>query len=118
MIKIGVISDTHLNTVNNALKGLLKNELYGIDLLVHAGDMTSTAVYNYLKNWHLLAVRGNMDDYELKELLPEKRIEIINDKKIGIIHGSGSPYGIEERVMREFGEDVDIIIFGHSHVPA
>jgi len=118
MIKIGVISDTHLNTVNNALKELLKNKFRGIDMLIHAGDITAVTVYDYLKNWNLLAVRGNMDDFDLKDLLPHKRIEVINNKRIGIIHGSGSPYGIEERVMREFDEKVDIIIFGHSHVPA
>jgi len=118
MIKIGVISDTHLNTVNNALKELLKNKFRGIDMLIHAGDITAVTVYDYLKNWNLLAVRGNMDDFDLKDLLPHKRIEVINNKRIGIIHGSGSPYGIEERVMREFDEKVDIIIFGHSHVLA
>ncbi|HOP86088.1 MAG TPA: YfcE family phosphodiesterase [Syntrophorhabdaceae bacterium] len=118
MLKIGVISDTHLHTVNNALKELLKNKFQDIDLLIHAGDMTTVTVYEYLKNWNLLAVRGNMDDFDLKDLLPQKRIEVINNKRIGIIHGSGSPYGIEERVMREFDEKVDIIVFGHSHVPA
>lgn len=118
MIKIGVISDTHLNSVNNALKELLKGPFSGIDFLIHAGDMTAVSVYEYLKNWNLLAVRGNMDDYDLKDLIPHKRIEIINGKRIGIIHGSGSPYGIEERVEREFEEVLDIIIFGHSHIPA
>ncbi|MCX7966265.1 MAG: metallophosphoesterase [Syntrophorhabdaceae bacterium] len=118
MIKIGVLSDTHLHTVNDALKDLLKNEFRGIDMIIHAGDMTSVVVYDYLKNWKLLAVRGNMDDYDLKEIIPPKRVEMIKNKRIGIVHGSGSPYGIEQRVRREFDEQVDIIIFGHSHMPA
>lgn len=118
MLKIGVISDTHLHSVNSALRELLKGPFSGIDFLIHAGDMTSVSVYEYLKNWNLLAVRGNMDDYELKDLIPHKRIEVINNKRFGIIHGSGSPFGIEERVKREFDEEIDIIVFGHSHVPA
>ena len=38
----------------------------------------------------------------------------IEGRKIGIIHGWGSPYGIDERVGNEFS-GVDIIIYGHSH---
>lgn len=117
MIKIGVLSDTHLYTVNDTLRELLKKDFHDIDILIHAGDMTSINVYEYLKNWNLMAVRGNMDDFDLKDIVPHKRIEVINNKKIGIVHGSGSPYGIEERVRREFDDDIDIIIFGHSHVP-
>ena len=57
-----------------------------------------------------------MDDFELRGLLPEKRIVEIMGRRIGVIHGSGSPQGIEDLVMREF-EGLDVVIFGHSHVP-
>lgn len=116
MFKIGVLSDTHLHRVTDNLKELFKKEFKDIDVLVHAGDMTAINVYDYLKNWDIRAVRGNMDDYELQSIIPKKRIEVINDRKFGIIHGYGSPYGIEDRVRAEF-DDVDVIVFGHSHVP-
>ncbi len=57
-----------------------------------------------------------MDDFDLYNLLPEKRIEKYHGQRIGIIHGKGPPQGIEDVVLREF-QDVDLIIFGHSHVP-
>ncbi len=118
MLRIGVLSDTHLRQVSHELKELLRTSLYSIDMLIHAGDMIATPVLEFLEAWNLKAVRGNMDDYELGQMLPQKRIEIIQGKRFGIIHGYGSPQGIEKRVMAEFGKDIDIIIFGHSHLPA
>ncbi len=114
---IGVISDTHLTYTSEYFNRRMR-ELFGkVDLLIHAGDITGIEVYKFLSdNWDIRAVRGNMDDSELYNVLPEKRIENVMGKKIGVIHGKGSPYGIENRVLPEFN-DVDLIIFGHSHIP-
>ncbi|HOJ70285.1 MAG TPA: YfcE family phosphodiesterase [Syntrophorhabdaceae bacterium] len=116
MLKIGVLSDTHLHKVTTELRNLMEVVFRDIDILFHVGDMVDLAVYEYLSNWNIKAVRGNMDSPYVVSMLPEKRIEEINNKRIGLIHGWGSPRGIEDRVMAEFN-DVDIIIFGHSHVP-
>ena len=40
----------------------------------------------------------------------------LGGKKVGVIHGWGAPNDLKERVMGEFN-DVDCIIFGHSHSP-
>lgn len=116
-MKIGVLSDTHLTSVTEDFKKMLKGQFSDVDVIIHGGDMTSIAVYDYLSNWDLRAVRGNMDDYDLGALLPVKRIETIMGRRIGMIHGRGSPHTIEDVVFGEF-RDVDIIVFGHSHVPA
>jgi len=116
MLKIGVISDTHLDKVSDEFKNIIKMVFHDIDMIIHSGDMTSRAVYDYFSNWDLRAVRGNMDDFDLSGILPEKRVEEIGGKKIGIIHGRGSPYVLSDLVFKEF-QYVDIIIFGHSHVP-
>ena len=116
MLKIGVISDTHLGRVTDEFKNIIMKYFNDVDMIIHSGDMTGRAVYEYLSNWDLKAVRGNMDDFDLRDMLPEKRVEEIGGKKIGIIHGRGSPYGLNDLVFKEF-QDVDIIIFGHSHVP-
>jgi uncharacterized protein len=115
-MKIGILSDTHLASITEDFKETIKRVFDGVDMIIHAGDITGLSVFNYLSNWELKAVRGNMDDFDLYNLLPEKRIENIMGKNVGIIHGKGSPRGIEEVVLREF-QNVDLIIYGHSHVP-
>jgi hypothetical protein len=87
-----------------------------VPIMLHAGDMTSSSVLDFLSNWDVRAVRGNMDDHDLRCALPEQRIESIAGRRIGLVHGWGSPAGLEDRVLDSF-PDVDIVVFGHSHVP-
>lgn len=116
-MKIGILSDTHLTSITEDFKEATKTVFNGVDMIIHAGDMTGIAVFDYLSHWwNLKAVRGNMDSHDLRNLLPEKRIEEIMGRKIGIVHGTGSSRGIEDRVLREF-QNIDLIVFGHSHVP-
>jgi len=116
MVKIGVLSDTHLESVTEDFKRHITHAFPDIDVMLHAGDMTSMVVFEFLNNWDIRAVRGNMDDADLHSLLPEKRIEEIYSKKIGIVHGRGAPFGIEDTVYSEF-QDVDVVVYGHSHIP-
>ncbi len=116
MLKIGVISDTHLDRTTQEFQNQIKKIFNDVDIIIHSGDMVSRHVYDYLSNWDIRAVLGNMDNFELRHILPEKRVEKIGGNKIGVIHGRGSPYGLPDLVYQEFN-DVDIIIFGHSHVP-
>jgi hypothetical protein len=115
-MKIGILSDTHLANITEDFKETMKRVFDGVDMIIHAGDITGISVFNYLSNWDLKAVRGNMDDFDLCNLLPEKRIENVMGKNVGIVHGKGPPKGIEDVVLREF-QNVDLIIFGHSHTP-
>jgi putative phosphoesterase len=116
-MKVAVISDTHLAHPTEPFRCHIETFFGDAGIMLHAGDMTSSSVFDYLSNWDLRAVRGNMDDHDLRAALPEKRIETIAGIRIGIIHGWGSPDGIEDRVRDSFS-DVDIIVFGHSHMPA
>jgi len=116
MLKIGVISDTHLERVTHDFQHVIEKFFNGVDMIIHSGDMVSRNVYDYLSNWEIKAVCGNMDNFELHHILPDKRVEEIGGKKIGIIHGWGSPYGLSDLVYKEF-QGVDIIVFGHSHTP-
>ena len=50
--------------------------------------------------------------------LPLKRILNIADFRVGLIHGWGSPAMVPVNVLNEFKQDnLDLIIFGHSHTP-
>ena len=114
-MKIGVISDTHARTVAEIPARTL-TMLAEVDLIVHAGDFTEKAVLDGLKKMaEVKAVCGNMDSGELKRTLPQKELFAVNGKMIGLVHGSGGPWGIADRIRQTFAE-ADIIIFGHSHV--
>ena len=113
-MKIGVVSDTHATSFAEVPDRILQ-ALAEVDLIIHAGDFVVRDVLDGLKQLgEVKAVQGNMDSEELKQILPEKELLVIEGKRIGIIHGWGSPYGIDDRVGKMF-EDVDIIVYGHSH---
>lgn len=116
-MKIGVLSDTHLTRVTPALERILEEQVREVDLLIHAGDIVSLPVYRFLQQRPIEAVQGNMDELALRRELPEKKNLTLENFKIGLMHGWGSPMGLEERLKREF-PGVDAIIYGHSHIPA
>jgi uncharacterized protein len=116
MMKIGVLSDSHLAVPTDDFMRNVERVFRDVSMIVHAGDVTGKEVLDYLGRWDLRAVQGNMDGFNVKSVLPDKRIELIEGARIGIIHGWGGPHGIDELVMREF-DNVDVIVFGHSHVP-
>ena len=114
-MRIGVISDTHVSTIDEIPSRVLL-ALAEVDLIVHAGDFTERAVLDGLKSLaEVRAVCGNMDSADLKKLLPQQDVFVAGGRRIGLVHGSGGPWGIADRI-REMFEPLDIIIFGHSHV--
>jgi len=115
-MRIAVLADTHVNTLEHLPKKII-DAISTVDLIIHAGDFTDVQVLKELKRLRgVKAVQGNMDSMELKTVLPVKEIVEIENKRIGITHGSGSPWGIEERVRKMFESDrIDIIVYGHSH---
>jgi len=115
-MKIAVLADTHVHMLEHLPKKII-DALSTVDLIIHAGDFTDVQVLKELKRLRgVKAVQGNMDSMELKTVLPVKEIVEIENKRIGITHGSGSPWGIEGRVRKMFKSDrIDIIVYGHSH---
>ena len=114
-MKLAVLTDTHIGSIHE-LPGPMLKALADVDLIVHAGDFTETAVLEGLRALReVKAVCGNMDSRTIRMALPRKDLFVAAGKKIGIIHGSGTPWGIAGRVRGEF-DDVDVIIFGHSHL--
>jgi len=90
--------------------------LEDVDFIIHAGDITERAVLEGFREiGEVKAVYGNMDSGELKRMLPDKRIIDVEGRQVGLVHGSGGPWGMAERVRPLFG-DIDVIIFGHSHL--
>ncbi|BDC36609.1 MAG: metallophosphoesterase [Candidatus Methanoliparum thermophilum] len=113
---IGVISDTHADTIRDVDHRII-DALKDVDLVVHAGDITSIDVLNELKLVKdVVAVKGNMDSLDIKKILPDTEKIEIDGKKIRVIHGWGAPFGLEYKLLKRF-DDVDVIIYGHTHIP-
>ena len=114
MVKIGVISDTHLNAVSSELVDIYEDHFSGVEMIFHAGDLVSLEIADFLSQKPLHVVQGNMDTMDVKERFPKKEIVEVHGFRLGLIHGWGSPLGIEKRIRSEFS-DVHAIIYGHSH---
>lgn len=120
MRRIGVLADTHLENLKNGVSFLEEiHERFFRDcsLILHAGDVINPDIFIAFEGIPVYAVRGNMDPAVGD--IPVKRVVGVGDHRIGLIHGWGAPKGIEKRVVREFdGQNLDVIVYGHSHYPA
>jgi len=117
-MKIGVISDTHLRELYPEFKKMLEFHFKDVEKIFHAGDFVDWSVAEYLSSQkELIAVCGNMDSRDIWKAFPEKKVVELKGFRIGLIHGGGSPFGIESRIRGEFNE-VDAIVYGHTHTPA
>jgi uncharacterized protein len=118
-MKITVLSDTHLPKGKRKLPDILIKDILESEFIIHAGDFQRAETYKELADFgELLGVYGNTDDPEIKGLLPQSRICLIQGVKIGIVHGDGKGKTTEKRARAAFNKDeVDMIIFGHSHIP-
>ena len=113
-MKIGVLSDTHLRHVTGELREIYDKYLSDKDLVLHAGDVISSEVVDFLSRKNFHGVHGNMDPFEVKQMLPGKKVLQVGPYRLGLIHGWGSSAGLEDRIWAEF-QEVDIIVYGHSH---
>ena len=118
-MKIGVLSDTHIHSLDAGIalaEKLLSGPFSDVDVILHAGDHVLPELPScfYPLPWY--GVQGNMDQGGPD--LPLQRIIQLGGFSIGMTHGWGAPQGIEARVLQSFSQDdLDIVIYGHSHYP-
>jgi len=118
-MKIGVVSDTHVFSGMGKLPDKLYEGLRGVDLILHAGDIVSMDVIEELGHIAPVeAVSGNMDGWDVASRLPQRKIVQAGRFRIGLVHRAGGVPGMEERLLELFKDDnVDCIVYGHSHNP-
>jgi putative phosphoesterase len=116
-MKIGVLSDTHVPSIMRALPPVIFEIFKGVDLIMHAGDITELSVLEELQVIAPVeAVAGNMDDSEAHLRLPYKKVLNLGGYTIGLIHGKFKIDVQKEMIRKEF-DAVDVIVYGHSHAP-
>ena len=101
-----------------ALPGKVYEVCSEADLVLHSGDLIDIDVIRDLERFApLRAVQGNMDDLDVKAILPERLALEIEGHKVCMAHGRGTAIGLAGRVHGWFGEEnPDVVIFGHSHI--
>ena len=120
IITIGVVSDTHIPKKSKELSIELLEGLKGVDLIIHAGDLIKDyVIYELEEIAPVEAVAGNNDDEYITARFGTKKILSAGGLKIGLTHGDiGTGSTTLKRAMSVFvDEEVDCVVFGHSHIP-
>jgi putative phosphoesterase len=117
-VLIAVISDTHLPRGNRTLPAACVERLRGADLILHAGDLVTADVLADLRALGppVAAVHGNVDDVEVRMLLPSARMVEAGGARIAMTHDGGPAAGRLQRLRERF-RGADAVVFGHSHIP-
>jgi putative phosphoesterase len=116
---IAIISDTHMPRGARRLPDACVERIAAADLLLHAGDFMTLAVFRELEaiGPPVVGVHGNVDSAELRRLLPAERVVEAAGARIAMIHDAGVRPGRLERMRRRFDGRADAVVFGHSHLP-
>ncbi|MGH3333804.1 MAG: metallophosphoesterase family protein [Nocardioidaceae bacterium] len=113
-----IMADTHLPKRGRDLPDELWRAVDDADVVIHAGDWIVPSLLDALEDRAklLVGVYGNNDGAELRERLPEVARETIGGVRLAVVHETGPAAGRERRCQERFG-DVDVLVFGHSHIP-
>ncbi len=136
-MRVGVVTDTHVGEYLESLPAALVAALDSCDHIIHAGDISRAWVLDELRAIApVTAVQGDHDTFG-DIALPRSAVLTVEGVRIGVTHGrrwyplevavtlatvlsngllrwNG---GLDRSLLRVTGP-VDVLIFGHWHVPA
>lgn len=117
-MRVLLTADTHVPKRARAVPDQVWNEVERADLVVHAGDWVVPELLEEFeqRSARLIAVHGNNDGAELRARLPEVATATIEGLRLGVVHETGPSTGRDAR-MRATYPDLDLLVFGHSHIP-
>ncbi|MDT9725671.1 metallophosphoesterase [Xylanibacillus composti] len=119
-MRIGVLSDTHMPRKAKQLPTAVVDAFRNVRFILHAGDWNFPELAEELSAIApVYGVAGNTDGTAVVEKYGWQRIVEIGGKRIGLVHGhQGLGKSTPDRAYRAFQhEQVDAIVFGHSHIP-
>ena len=117
-MRLLLLADTHVPRRARVLPEAIWREVDRADLVVHAGDWVVVELLDELEQRarRVLGVGGNNDGAALRARLPEVANEELEGVRVAVVHETGPRRGREERARARW-PDVDLLVFGHSHIP-
>jgi putative phosphoesterase len=131
--RIGVVSDTHCPEFIDALPAEVFDALRGVDLILHAGDVTGAGTLDELRA--LASVHAVKGDHDRLDLPASLELDV-EGRRVALVHGNrsrlveepitfagtvtlgyfGSTPGLDRWLLRRF-PTADVIVHGHTHAP-
>ena len=117
-LRLLLLADTHVPARARDLPAEVWDGVRRADVVVHAGDWVDVGTLDRLEaaSRRLLACWGNNDGPGLRARLPEVATAVLDGVRVGVIHETGPTAGREARMDAAF-PDLDLLVFGHSHIP-
>lgn len=118
MTRVLLLADTHVPKRARDLPGPVWAAVDAADVVVHAGDWVEVGLLDRLeaRSKRLVACYGNNDGPELRRRLPEVGRAEVGGVRLAVVHETGGKEGRERRMTAAY-PDVDLLVFGHSHIP-
>lgn len=113
-----LLADTHVPKRARRLPDAVLRAIDDADLVVHAGDWVDLPTLDLIESRAraFIGVYGNNDGPELRARLPEVARLRVEGVDMAVIHETGAATKREQR-MDEVFPDIDLLVFGHSHIP-
>ena len=117
-LRLLLLADTHVPKRARDLPEEVWRAVEDADVVLHAGDWVAVDLLDRLEQraQRLVAVHGNNDGPQLRARLPEVARVDLGGVRFAVVHETGDAKGREQRCAAAYA-DVDVLVFGHSHVP-
>jgi uncharacterized protein len=117
-VRLLLLADTHLPRRAKDLPAEVWAEAERVDVVLHAGDWVDVALLDELeaRARRVVGCWGNNDGPPLRARLPEVARAELGGVRFAVVHETGGKDGRERRAAAAY-PDVDVLVFGHSHIP-
>jgi uncharacterized protein len=115
---IALLGDTHLPRGTRRLPEGCVRLLRESAHILHVGDFTAPSVLAELRELGppVDAVHGNVDEWPLRQALPEQAVVEAEELRVGLVHAPGPAAGRHARLRDRF-PGCDLVVYGHTHAP-
>lgn len=120
LTRVVVVSDTHLPRFAHRLPAARAIiEAQQPAMILHCGDFTSVGAVSTLETIAPVdGVAGNNDGPDIIARFGLRKVITVEGVRLGLVHGDGTRGTTQHRALTAFADEaVDVILFGHSHIP-